>query len=305
MDNDNWIIDMLKEEAGMDGDSIKAAVKKKLDEFPSLTEGAALKMIATEKGITPIKKKLRISDINEDIKHLNIVAVVKRKFEPRKVMIKQTPSTISNMIIEDQTGIINVVVWDTKKVEQIQKEASEGDTISIVNAYTRKSMDGEHYEIHLGTGCAIKIIPKPNDDIRPVDNVNKIEKISGITDTQRRYIVGGFLVRLFTGGDIFITRCGICKKRVVGTCEVHGEKAISKTMLISGILDDGLSSIRISFFDKVADKLLSISKKDSLEDKLNDISFGIYNLEITGVPNKFNNVISLNVRDIKPASYLL
>lgn len=305
MEDNEWLRKKIKEEGGMEPESIRALVEKKLDEFPSLTENAALRMIATEHGIVPMKKKLKIEDVTDDVKHLNIVATIRRKFEPREITIKGTPSTISSMILEDETGSINTVVWDTKKVEQIEREASNGDTISIANAYARKTRDGEHYEIHLGTNCAIKIIPSTRTQRveKPVEE--NLERISDVTDTPRKYTVRGMIARIFTGGNLFIVRCGICKKKVEGTCEEHGDKALSKTMMVSGILDDGLSSIKISFFDKVADKLLSLSDKEELDDKLNDLSFGMYEVVVTGVPNSFNGKVSLNARDIRQAGYLL
>jgi ssDNA-binding replication factor A large subunit len=303
MEENEWMVEMISNEAGLSPDIVRSLVKKKIDEFPSLTENAALKMVATEKGVVPVKKKFKISDINEDIKHLNIVATIQRKFEPRKIMIKGSPSTISNLALKDDTGIINAVIWDTKKVDQIQKDALVGDIISIANAYTRKSFDGEHYEIHLGTNSAIKINRSaPKLEMKQVEG--KIDRVSEVTDTPRKYTVRGFMTRLFTN-NIFLIRCNICKKRVVNTCDEHGDKAISRTLMISGILDDGMSSIKVSFFDRVADKLLSLSKAEELDDKINDLSFGLYEIDVTGIPNKFNDVISLNARDIRPTKYSL
>ncbi len=302
MENDDWLISMIKDGAGLSAETIKSLVKKKLNEFPSLTENAALKMIATEKGVVPIKDKFKISDINEDIKHLNLVASIQRKFDPRGIMIKGSPSTIANIALKDDTGVINAVIWDKKKIDQIQKEASVGDTISIANAYVRKSLDGKHYEIHLGTSSAIKITPA--DASKEIKDLEKLEKIKDITDIQRKYTVRGFLVRIFTN-NILLLRCTICKKRVVNVCEEHGSESLSKTLMLSGILDDGMSSIRVSFFDRAADKLLALSKAENLDDKINDLSFGLYEISVTGMPNKFNDAISLNAKDVRRADYSL
>ena len=61
--------------------------------------------------------------------------------------------------------------------------------------------------------------------------------------------------------------------------------------------------MKISFFDKTAEKLLSLSKSNTIEEKLNDLSFGLYQVEIAATARKFNDVFSLTARDIKPLTY--
>ncbi len=303
MENEDWLIEAVAEKLGIEQDKVRDLIKKKLSEFQNLTESAALRMVATENGVVPIRRNYKIVDITDEIGHINITATIKRKFPPREIMIKGKKSKVVNIVLQDQSGSINVVIWDANKVEYIEKEASEGDTISIANAYSRKNKLNEKYELNLGSGCAIKVTKNAMSE-KPAANRREYQRISDVKDDSKIYQIRCFVVRLFTN-NIFIIRCGICKKKVIDKCPEHGDAAISKTLFISGILDDGLSTIRASFFDKTAEKLLSLSRAESIENKVTDISFGLYEVEIFGVPNKFNENISLNVKDVKPVDYTI
>lgn len=300
MENDDWLRDALLEKTGMPKEKLEELIKKKLAEFPNLNKDAALRMVATENGVMPIRRAYKINEIGEGVSHINLTATIKRKFAPRDIRIKGTPSKVINVVLQDDSGLINTVVWDVKKVDEIISRANEGDTITIANAYSKSNKVTGGIELHLGSGSAIKITKKQGN---AAPNV-AYQRISDIKDDSKMYRLRCLLTRIFTN-NVFLIKCNICNKRVTDTCEEHGDKAISKTLMLSCVLDDGLSSIRASFFDRTAKKLLNISKMENLEEKLNDLSFGMYQLEVVAVPNSFNNTLSLNVRDVKEADYFL
>jgi ssDNA-binding replication factor A large subunit len=299
MESETWLLNSLIEKTGLPKEKLNELIKKKTTEFPGLTEDAALRMIATENGVVPIRYSYKLNEINNEISHINVTATIKRKFAPRDIKIKGTPSKVMNIVLQDDSGTINAVVWDVKKVDEISRDAYEGDEISLANAYSKKNKITGGIELHIGSGSAVKIKKDPNTpETKPID----YQRIIDVKDDTKLYHLRCLLTRIFTN-NIFLIKCSICNKRVVDRCEEHGEKAISKTFLISCILDDGLSSIRASFFDRTAKKLLELSSAEKLEDKLNDLSFGMYELAITAAPNNFNNTISLNVKDVKLADY--
>lgn len=295
----NWLLESLIEKTGMSSEKINSLISKKLSEFPTLTEDAALRMIATENGVMPVRRTYKLGELSEESNHLNITANIKRKFEPRKINIKGTPSKVINLLIEDHTGKINVVVWDVKKVDYLIENASEGDEISIANAYSKRNKLNGSLELHIGNGSAIKINKSATN--KPEEKI-AFQRIGDVKDDTKMYNIKCFITRVFTN-NVFLVKCDICKKRVTDKCEEHGDKALSKMLFISCVVDDGLSSIKASFFDRTAKKLLDISKAESLETKLNDLSFGMYEMEIKALPNKFNDALSLNVRDVKELNY--
>jgi ssDNA-binding replication factor A large subunit len=299
MESEDWLFESLTEKTGMPKERILLLIKNKLSEFPNLTESAALRMVATENGVVPIRNAYKIADIGSELNHININATIKRKFPSRQITVRGAKSKIMNLVLEDQSGAIATVIWDSKKIDAIESSAMPGDEISIANAYSKKNKISGGYEINIGSNSAIKIKKKMNQ--RTTTDVN-LQKLSEIKDDTKLYHIRCFLVRLFTN-NIYLVRCNICKKKVTDKCEEHGDKALSKTFMVSGILDDGLSSIRATFFDKTAEKLLKFSPEEGIENKLRDLSFGLYELDVTGVPNKFNDLLSLTVKDVKISEF--
>ncbi len=299
MESNDWLLGEIAKRTGKSTTEIEAMIKKKLEEFPALTADAAKRMVATENGVTPIRRDYSISDINEEINHINVNGRIRKKFKTREINLKGTKSKIINFILGDETGLINVVVWDVKKVKELDEEASEGDEISIANGYSKTNRMNDKIELNLGSGSAIKI----TKSVRAAKKEDTT-KIEDIGDEIRLYKVVGFITRLFSN-NTFIVKCNICKSRVVEKCDVHGDKAISKTLLINGVLDDGLSSIRVAFFDKTAEKLLNFSNAATLEDKIREVSYGLLHIEVDAVTNKFNDSLSLTCRDVRPVDYSL
>jgi ssDNA-binding replication factor A large subunit len=298
MSVEDWLIGELKEKKGLSDDKIDTMIKEKQNQFPSLNREAAIRMIATQNGITPVKRNFKINEIAEESSHINVSGRVKRKFEPRAIKIKGREGRVMNLNLEDETGNINLVVWDEKVIDYINSGVSEGDEVSIANAYSKKNKLTGSLELHVGSGTAISVTNKSSNR---QENI-KYDKIKDITEENKIYHLKGFIARLFTN-DIYLVRCTECNKKVNVTCDVHGDKFLSKTLLITGIIDDGVSSMKISFFDKTAEKLLSLSKSNTIEEKLNDLSFGLYQVEIAATARKFNDVFSLTARDIKPLTY--
>ena len=299
MEDDGWLLESIEKKTGMDREKVLFLVEKKMNEFPSLTKNAAERMIATEMGVLPIRREYKIKDIAEEIKHINLTAIMKRKFEPRTVIVHGRNAKVLRINIEDDTGSIGITIWDENIINKIINESAEGDEISIANAYSRVNKFNNEIELNLGNGSAIAI--KKKVDNKPVDSFVAIKDVK---DSEKLYRLRGFITRLFSN-NVYLVRCDICKKKVDRVCDLHGDKAISKILMISGILDDGLSSIRVSFFDRSARKLLDMSREEDTIRKINDISYGLIHVEITGSANKFNDNLSINAKDIKPFVYAL
>ncbi len=290
---ENWLVKAIIEKTSLDKSKIEELVKKKLEQFPSLNEDAALRMVATENGIVPIQRNFKINEINRDISHVDLTGTVKKKFNTKQFNLKGSTSTLLKLIISDETGEINLVIWDTKKIEEIEKNVEEGDSIVIINAYARKNKFNDTYELNVGKSGLIKILRAKEE----------IKRISDITPGQKGRL-NVFIVRMFTNST-FLVKCTICDKRVIDKCDIHGEKALSKILLLSGIVDDGLSSARVSFFDKVAEKLLKLIDGNSLEEKLSNLSNGLYQVELIAVSNEFNGSTSLTAKNVWLCEYNL
>ncbi len=297
---EEWIIDKIIEKSKLSKEEIIKTISQRKMQFPDLTEDAILRMLATENGIIPIKRDYKIKEINQRINHVNLSAKIKRKFPPRTVNVKGREARVMNFVIEDESGEIPVVTWDENYIDKIMK-SRDGENISIANAYAKENPFNGIVELNLGNGSAISV----NQTESPKKEAEKGEykKIADIHDGEYANI-NGFITRLFSD-DIYLIRCSICKKKVDVECDVHKDKALSKTLRIRGVLDDGLYSSSITFFDKQAESLLSLSQQQDVKEKLNDISFGLYQVNVSAKMNKFNENYSLTARNLVKADYNL
>ena len=64
MENEDWLIEAVAEKLGTTKEKVNELIKKKLSEFQNLTESAALRMVATENGVVPIRRGYKIADIS-------------------------------------------------------------------------------------------------------------------------------------------------------------------------------------------------------------------------------------------------
>lgn len=294
---ENWIIEKITEKGKVSKEDILKEIDKRKKQFPELTEDAILRMLATENGIIPIKRDYHINEINQGINHVNITAKIKRKFPVRKVTVKGREARVMNFIISDDTGEMPVVTWNENYIDRIAA-VKDGDGISIANAYAKENSFNGTVELNIGSGAAISINSYSKEN---QENVKIYKKIRDIPDGETAFI-NGFITRLFAD-DIYLIRCSICNKRVTETCEIHGNKAISKTLKIRGIIDDGLNSASVTFFDRQANELLDISNKTELNEKLNDISFGLFQVNMAAKANKFNETKSFTAKTVSSAKY--
>ncbi|MGC8682229.1 MAG: hypothetical protein ACP5TF_02970 [Candidatus Acidifodinimicrobium sp.] len=298
MEVEDWSINQILEKTKLTREQIEEKIKKKIEEFPALTREAAIRSVAADNGVILIRRDYKVSDIKEELSHLNLRCRIIRKFEAKEVNLKGGKSKVMNLIVGDETGQIRVVIWDTNKISEIERDLNEGDEILIINAYAKFSNFSNNFEINIGSNTLLKLIER-----REAGAVlDKYTRISQITEENKVYRVRGFITRIFTN-NTFIIKCSICGKRVDEKCDIHGDKALSKTLMISSVIDDGLSSTKVTFFDRVAEKLLSLSRETDLRQKLNDISFGLYQIEVEGVARSFNGTLSLTAKDVKAVDY--
>jgi len=297
---EDWIIDKITEKKNLKKEDILKIISERKKQFPELTEDAILRMLATENGIIPIKRDYKIKEINQKINHINLSAKIKRKFPPRTVTVKGREARVMNFVIEDETGEMPVVTWNENYINNIMN-TQDGEVISIANAYSKENPFNGIVELNLGSGSAISVDSKPVQ--KKEETKTEYKKIRDINDGETANL-NGFITRLFSN-DIYLVRCNICKKKVDIECDIHKDKALSKTLQIRGIFDDGIYSSSITFFDKQADSLLKLSQNQDIKEKLNDISFSLYQLNINAKMNKFNDNYSLTVRKVTKMEYNL
>lgn len=298
---EDWLIEKIAEKSKLKKEDILKEVQKRKNQFPDLTEDAIIRMLATENGIVPIKRDYKVGEINQRIAHVNVSARIKRKFPARKVTVKGREARVMNFVIEDETGEIPVVTWNENYIDRIAG-VKDGENISIANAYSKENSFNGTVELNIGSGAAIAL-NESTEQKKSGEKIKDHKKIYEIKDGETS-VINGFITRLFTD-DLYLIRCNICKKKVSEVCDIHGDKALSKILKVRGIIDDGLKSAGITFFDRQAEELLKLSEKTDLNEKINDISFGLFQVEVTAKMNNFNDSYSFTAKSVSAASYEL
>jgi len=246
-------------------------------------EGAA-QIIAAELGINFDKEKVKVNELMQGIKKVNIVGKIIQLFPVREFKKEAREGKVSNFILADETGNIRVVLWDTNHIALIESKAlKEGDVVEITNASLRNS------ELHLGGFSDIK---KSNIIIENV----KTEKDYSEVRISELNVGGSFKVRAVVVQAFepkFFEVCPECGGRVANEidgvrCVKHGKVIPVRRVLLSIVLDDGSSSIRGVLFSE------QIAKLGLKEENLEAESFIISRQELLGRESYFSGNVRQN-----------
>lgn len=104
---------------------------------------------------TPTPSHIKIGDLREGMKKVNVIAEVLRTSEASKVHTQfRDNALVSNAVVGDETGKVMLCLWD-----QQVNAVSMGDHIEVRNAHVA-SFKGEK-QLRLGKNGTITILEKP------------------------------------------------------------------------------------------------------------------------------------------------
>jgi len=246
------IIERLSKSSGIDKEELERRVEAKRAKLSGLIskEGAA-QVIAAELGISFDNEKLKINELLQGMRKVNVVGKVIRLFPVRTFSRNGKDNKVANIIIADETSNIKVVLWDVNHIGLIENnKIGEGVVIEISNGSMREN------EIHLGSFSEVKIL---NEDLKDVvkDKLSKEKEIADIKNSDsvklRAFVMQSFEPRFF---EI----CPECRKRAIKDaegfiCEQHGRIMPERRALVNLVLDDGTETIRAVVFSDNFPKL--------------------------------------------------
>jgi len=263
------IVKIIKEKTNLSENEILNKVDAKLKELSGLVsrEGAA-SIIANELGIKLFKEgagKLQIKNILPGLKSVTFVAKIVKIFPIHSFKNEKREGKVASILVGDETGNLRVVFWDNSFIEKIEKgELKEGDIIKIYNGYVKESNLGGP-EVHTSNRSKIEINPKdvkidlPNNSL-----IVPQKKISEINE-EGIFEISGTIVNFYDLKNDFFEVCPLCNKKLVeGKCNEHGEVSPKKRFMLSSVIDDGTSSIKVIFFGNQAERLMNLSNEDLL-----------------------------------------
>ncbi|MBI2630519.1 hypothetical protein HYW76_05450 [Candidatus Pacearchaeota archaeon] len=250
--NYNQLVEKISKSTGKSSDEILRLVEAKRAKLSGLIsrEGAA-QILAAELGINFDKEKVKVNEIMQGMKKVNIIGKVVKLFPVREYKKENREGKVANFFLADDTGSIKTVLWDVNHIVLIEKgEIKEGDFIEISAGNLRNN------ELHLTGFSDIK---KSNEIIENIKMQNeagekKISEFSlGGSFKARAMIVQAFEPKFFE----VCPECGskIIKEGEISRCEKHGRVTPKKRALLSIVLDDGNGNIRAILFSEQIEKL--------------------------------------------------
>jgi ssDNA-binding replication factor A large subunit len=272
----NELVQKIIEKTGMPQDEIQKKILEKQRELSNLVskEGAAY-IIAKELGLDVFpkvnKKRLEIKNVVPKIRDLKLTGRVVRIFEPREFKGKNgKQGKVASIILGDETGNIRLSLWDNQT--DIVENLKPGMAAEVFGAYTKEDGVGG-VELRLGNRGGVKILEQSE-----LPTFDKLKNPAGDGRTTIADLKEGgnaelraSIVQLFET-SIFYEICPQCGKRVAKEgsefkCEEHGKVEPVKTIVLSGIIDDGTGNIRVVFFRDVALELIGMDIKKALENE--------------------------------------
>ncbi len=273
------IVQRIKNETKLGESEITSRIDKKLKQLSDLIskEGAA-HIVANELNVKlfdNVPMKLKIKDVIGGLNNVNITGKVIGINEVRNFKTDKREGRVASLLIGDETGTIRVVLWDEKRIKELEEgKIRFGDVIKIISSYSKENNGFK--ELHIGSRASIIVNPE-NEKIEEVKFVRNFNK-KQIADLQENDNVSllGTIVKLFE--PKFYEVCSLCNKRVRlddggFVCEEHGPVQEKLATVINMYFDDGTGSLRIVFFRDLVSKLLNLKEEETLELRGNNDKF--------------------------------
>jgi len=258
MQDTERIISLIAKSSGKEVEEIERLIEAKRAKLSGLIskEGAA-QIVASELGINLDKEKVKVEELSNGLKRINIVGKIINLFPIREFEKNGRKGKVANFLLADDTGSVRVVLWDTNHIKLLEnREIKEGDVVEISNAGLRNG------ELHLGGFSDIKKSQEIIENVKSeqLTPEKTIEEFNEGTNAKTRAII----VQVFE--PKFFDVCPECGKRIIiegekNKCETHGIIVPEKRVLLSIVIDDGTSNIRALLFQEQIEKL-GLNKED-------------------------------------------
>ncbi len=254
----DYILAEVEKKSSLNKEELLERIKTKQVELSGLVsiEGAT-HLVARELGIDLLKitnRPIKIKDIQNGMRNLNVKGRVINITDVKEFQKKDgSRGKVCNIVITDGTGNIRIPIWD-KQVDGVIENIKTGDVVLVKDTLARQNNFGD-VELNL---LKTSVLEKTMDDSSiptAYANVKKNFQRLYIKDAKEGYSeIRGCIADVFNTNPIFLI-CPVCKAKVENkTCQTHGLVEPEVTMIVTGIIDDGTSNIRVVFFrDKAKD----------------------------------------------------
>lgn len=290
------IVQVITEKSGLSEDDINNKVKEKIKQLSDLVskEGAA-HIVANQLGISlmNVSRKLKISDIKEGMRNLEVVGRVSKVFEMREFTVGEREGKVGSLFIGDETGTIRVTMWG--EMAENVKKIKEGDVVKIKEAYTK--MNNSSPEIHLNDKSILLINPEGETIADVKKNIYERKYLAQAKEGEKVEVLGT-IVQIFE--PRFFELCPDCMKRARQKedgffCEIHGKVDSPKISYVFNlVLDDGTDNIRVVLYKQQAEELLNKVEQEIVSSRNDGQKIEALKSEVFGKTIKIDGRIQTN-----------
>jgi len=249
--NYEQLIEMIAKGSGESIEDIERKIEAKQAKLSGLIskEGAA-QVIAAELGVDFDKEIIKISQIVDGMRKINLVGKIINLFPVREYNKNGRSGRIGSFILADESSNIRTVLWDENHIDLISNgQIVQEGVVEISNASLRNG------ELHLTSFSEIKLSSQVIEGVKtekPVMNKKILDFNVNDSVSTRATIVQIFDPRFFN-------ICPECRKKVSedGECASHGKVAFEKRALLNFVIDDGSETMRGVMFSDQIQKIMS------------------------------------------------
>ena len=195
-----------------------------------------------------------------------------------------TTGKVRNIMIEDETGKIRLVLWD----KDAELNINEGDIVKIIHGYVKES--GEYLDLNIGRLGRVIINPEGID----IEVNRKFIKELGEGESAE---IRGTVVD-YRKQDLILHLCPNCGKKVVliegkYECEECGEVEPREVAVATLKVDDGTGNITCRLYGRIVEKIT-----EAPMDKLKDANLELLDA-LLGEEYIFNGLADIRFEDLE------
>ncbi len=261
--------------------------KNKID--LALTPNSKIKIVENvDQNLEEENQTLSIKKLVDNNAYGDIEAKIVEKEEPRTVSLKNgSQKKVQGVLIADETASVKINLWEDQVLED---NYEKGDVIKISGVYTKFNSYSKQTEANLSRKGEIKKIEKEMGEIKidkksrstqntaqndfkekyDTENRSDIEDI----DSNQNYQFKGTIIKPLN--RIYVYKaCENCGRKGDNcTCDEEFDKI--NRMVLNCIVDDGSSTIRVTFFgdlasdfiEETADRITLLKEQNQFDDFL-------------------------------------
>jgi hypothetical protein len=254
MQNYQQLVEKIAKASGLAVDEIERKVEAKCAKLSGLIskEGSA-QIVASELGISFEKEKLKVSELMQGMKRVNMIGQIVEVGTIREYNKNGRAGKVANLRVADESGSLKVVLWDTNHIGLFESgKLKTGDSVEISNGLMRND------ELHLSGFSDIKVSNEVIENVSMDQKVSEkklVDLKSGDNAKVRAIITQIYEPKFFE----VCPECG--KKATENSCAEHGVVVPKKKALVGIVVDDGTENMKgVLFSDQI--KLLGINDEE-------------------------------------------